>query len=106
MYPSAAMVEVERPIEDPSIQLYQVRLRNGAADQACTLLACLPPLKCQINNLTLAEGYTVEVKACVPGDNVCSTTTEQTFLIKPKGKASNECRGVHSQLLTYYVLCY
>ncbi len=83
------MVEVERPEEDPAIQLYIVTVKNGSPDQACTIKACIPPLKCQINNLTLAATYLFEVKACVPGDDVCSTNTERGVAITPKGETSS-----------------
>ncbi len=86
VYPSSVMVEVEEPEEDPAIQLYKVSVKNGSPDQSCTILACTPPLKCQIDNLTLATAYLVEVKACVPGDDVCSTRTEQNVVITPTGE--------------------
>ncbi len=84
--PSSALVEVERPEEDPAIQLYKATVKNGSPHQSCTIMACIPPLKCQINNLTSGTTYVVAVKACVPGENVCSTSTEQTVVITPKGE--------------------
>ncbi len=87
VYPSSAMVEIKLPEEDdPAIKSYKVNVKNGSADQACTISACLLPLKCQINNLKLATNYLLEVKACVPGDDVCSTTTEENVVITPKGE--------------------
>ncbi len=87
MYPSSVMVEVEQPEEDPAIQLYKVSVKNGSPDQACIIMACIPPLKCQINNLTLATTYAFEVKACMPGDGVCSASTERNVVIKPRGES-------------------
>ncbi len=84
--PSSALVEVERPEEDPAIQLYKATVKNGSPDQACKIMACIPPLKCQINNLTSGATYLVAVKACVPNGDVCSTSTEQNVVITPKGE--------------------
>ncbi len=83
---SAVVVEVQRPEEDPAIQLYRANIKNGTPEQACTILACIPPLTCEIRNLTIGTSYTVEVKACVPGENACSASKEKGFSIKPPGK--------------------
>ncbi len=80
------MIKVERPEDDLAIQLYRVSVKNGSPDQVCTIMACIPPLSCQINNLTRGANHTFEVKACVPGNDVCSTSTEQILTLKPNGE--------------------
>ncbi len=86
-YPSTVIVEVELPEEDPAIQLYRVTLENGNANQSCTILAYSSPLTCEISDLTPGASHTVEVKACIRGDSVCSTRKE-TFVVKPPGELS------------------
>ncbi len=85
---SAVVVEVQRPEEDPAIQLYRANIKNGTPEQSCTILACVPPLTCEISGLMLGENYTIEVKACVPGENACSASQEKGFLINPPGKCA------------------
>ncbi len=85
---SAVVVDVQRPEEDPTIQFYRANIKNGIPEQACTILACIPPLTCEISNLTLGTNYTIEVKACVPGENACSASKEKGFSIKPPGKCT------------------
>ncbi len=78
------MVEVELPEEDPAIQLYQAWIKGGTLEQSCTIMACIPPLQCEIHHLEPSTRYTLEVKACVPGANACGANTEETFFIKPQ----------------------
>ncbi len=86
-YPSTVIVEIEQPEEDPAIQLYRVTLENGNPNQTCTILAYSSPLTCEINDLTPGASHTVEVKACIRGDDVYSTRKE-TFAVKPPGELS------------------
>ncbi len=77
------MVEVERPEEDPAIQLYRAWIKNGTPEQSCTIMACIPPLQCAIPHLAPTTNYAVEVKACVPGKRACGAIKEEEFTLKP-----------------------
>ncbi len=66
---SAVVVEVLKPEEDPTISLYRAKFKNGSPKQACKIKACINPLTCEINGLTLGANYTVELKACVFDEN-------------------------------------
>ncbi len=93
---SAALVEVQQPEEDPAITLYRAKVKNGSPQQACTIMACINPLTCEISGLTLGANYTVEVKACVSDENGCSEKTESDFSIKPTGKWKAKLYCKHS----------
>ncbi len=85
--PTAVVVKIGEPEGDPAIELYKVNLVNGAPDQSCIISTSVGvPLECQVNNLTVGTIHTVEVKACVPGNDVCSFGTELHFAINPKGE--------------------
>ncbi len=66
---SVVVVEVLKPEEDPAITLYRAKVKNGSPKQACKIKACINPLTCEINGLTLGAIYTVELKACVFDEN-------------------------------------
>ncbi len=55
IFPPSAVVKVDQLEEDPAIQSYEVDIKDGSPGQACTILAYIFPLQCQINNLALAK---------------------------------------------------
>ncbi len=62
---AAVMVEVE---EDPTIQQYRIKLKNGTSEQTSQVFACIPPMQWVIQHLMPGTKYTYAVKASVPGE--------------------------------------
>ncbi len=93
---SAVVVEVQKPDEDLAIALYRAKIKNGSPKQACTIMACINPLICEISGLMLGANYTVEVKACVWGESSCSAGTELGVSVKPTGKWKTMLHFGHS----------
>ncbi len=63
--------------EENAIKRYEARVKGG--QQSCTIHGRDDPLMCVIGGLLPSHGYTVDVKACVPGSGGCGSALEKSF---------------------------
>ncbi len=65
-FKDSLLVNVEAPEVGPSIEMFEANVKDGTAEQRCTIKPTMKPLLCQIPHLTENTTYVVEVKSRMP----------------------------------------
>ncbi len=64
-------VKVQEPSENNVIKRFEVSVKGGTAQQACTIKVNSDPLLCTLSGLSPSHDYTVDVKSSVHGIKGC-----------------------------------
>ncbi len=84
-FKDSLLVTVEAPEVGPSIEMFEANVKEGTAEQRCTIKPTMMPLQCQIQHLAENTTYVVEVKSRMPDKSICSATLENSTFLRTIG---------------------